>query len=231
LGFNALASFSSNHRFLNQNGKWVQEEIPALIAESQAQPLTATSTFTATLPNSGAYRSVRPVTAGEGGSAALVLLGFATCVVSVQMQSCDTCNAAAAAPVPCRSITRHCSYACGCLMLQALHIPETLPVPPLLLPLCAVHTYNDISPVIAADMTYDIDSESTLLKVGTACRVTVSLSPIARNRKHGRGGFRERGGEEGVWCSNAQGSCMTSQLQLWLKQLRSQAESHQWLCS
>jgi hypothetical protein len=28
-----------------------------------------------------------------------------------------------------------------------------------------VHTYNDISPVIAADMTYDIDGESTLLKV------------------------------------------------------------------
>ncbi len=37
-------------KILNQCGKWVQSEVPLLIAESQAQPLTATSTFTATLP-------------------------------------------------------------------------------------------------------------------------------------------------------------------------------------
>lgn len=38
------------HRFLSPKGRWVQEEMPALIAESQSQPLTATSTLTATLP-------------------------------------------------------------------------------------------------------------------------------------------------------------------------------------
>lgn len=41
----------------------MQEEIPQLIADSQAQPLTATSTLTATLPGSAAQRAVRPVTA------------------------------------------------------------------------------------------------------------------------------------------------------------------------
>jgi len=51
--------------FLSDSGKWVQEQMPGLIAESQSQPLTATSTLTATLPGGQGRpsRQLRPVTA------------------------------------------------------------------------------------------------------------------------------------------------------------------------
>eukprot|EP00199_Chlamydomonas_sp_CCMP681_P002885 CAMPEP_0119113532 /NCGR_PEP_ID=MMETSP1180-20130426/44332_1 /TAXON_ID=3052 ORGANISM="Chlamydomonas cf sp, Strain CCMP681" /NCGR_SAMPLE_ID=MMETSP1180 /ASSEMBLY_ACC=CAM_ASM_000741 /LENGTH=316 /DNA_ID=CAMNT_0007101669 /DNA_START=171 /DNA_END=1121 /DNA_ORIENTATION=+ len=56
--------YDTQPRVLNaSNGKWVQDEIPMLIAESQAQPLCSTSTFTASLPGSGAQRAIRPLTA------------------------------------------------------------------------------------------------------------------------------------------------------------------------
>lgn len=89
-------------KILNQNGKWVQEEIPSLIAESQAQPLTSTSTFTATLPGSAAQRALRPMT--------------------------------------------------------------------------AVHTYNDVSPVCAADMVHDTDMEVTMVKDSTIGRPQSAVS-------------------------------------------------------
>jgi hypothetical protein len=49
--------------FLNPNGKWTQGALPYLIAESQAQALTATGTLTATLPGKhGANQPLRPLT-------------------------------------------------------------------------------------------------------------------------------------------------------------------------
>lgn len=50
-------------QFLSPTGKWVQGQLPTLIAESQAQPLSATGTLLATLPGRyGAERPVRPLT-------------------------------------------------------------------------------------------------------------------------------------------------------------------------
>ncbi|KAG1658523.1 hypothetical protein FOA52_009867 [Chlamydomonas sp. UWO 241] len=49
--------------FLNPNGKWTQDALPYLIAESQAQALTATGTLTATMPGKhGAGQPLRPLT-------------------------------------------------------------------------------------------------------------------------------------------------------------------------
>jgi hypothetical protein len=50
-------------KFLSPTGKWVQEEIPSLIAESQAQPLSATGALKAVLPGQyGREKSLRPLT-------------------------------------------------------------------------------------------------------------------------------------------------------------------------
>lgn len=50
-------------QFLGATGKWIQGQLPTLIAESQAQPLSATGTLSATLPGQhGADRPVRPLT-------------------------------------------------------------------------------------------------------------------------------------------------------------------------
>lgn len=50
-------------RFINTNGKWVQGELPTLIADSQAQALCATDKLCATLPGQhGMNRPIRPVT-------------------------------------------------------------------------------------------------------------------------------------------------------------------------
>uniref|UniRef100_A0A7R9VVR2 Uncharacterized protein n=1 Tax=Chlamydomonas euryale TaxID=1486919 RepID=A0A7R9VVR2_9CHLO len=49
--------------FLNPNGKWTQDAMTLLIAESQAQPLCATGTLTATMTGKhGGDRPVRPLT-------------------------------------------------------------------------------------------------------------------------------------------------------------------------
>jgi hypothetical protein len=50
-------------RFITPNGKWVQDQLPVLVAESQAQALTATDKLSASLPGQyGENRPVRPVT-------------------------------------------------------------------------------------------------------------------------------------------------------------------------
>jgi hypothetical protein len=49
--------------FINPNGKWVQEKVPDLIADSQAQALCATGTLSSTMTGRyGANRDVRPLT-------------------------------------------------------------------------------------------------------------------------------------------------------------------------
>ncbi|KAL6750382.1 hypothetical protein V8C86DRAFT_2813880 [Haematococcus lacustris] len=50
-------------RFLSKKGHWVQSELSTLVAESQAQPLTATPCVTTRLPGPGAGHALRPVTA------------------------------------------------------------------------------------------------------------------------------------------------------------------------
>lgn len=50
-------------RFISPYGKWIQDEIPTLIADSQAQTLAATEKLSATLPGRyGMERPIRPLT-------------------------------------------------------------------------------------------------------------------------------------------------------------------------
>jgi hypothetical protein len=61
----ANGSVDPQPAFLSPSGKWVPDKMPGLIAESQAQPLTATSTLTSSMPGAAgrASRPIRPVTA------------------------------------------------------------------------------------------------------------------------------------------------------------------------
>mmetsp|Transcript_39050 Transcript_39050/g.86868 ORF Transcript_39050/g.86868 Transcript_39050/m.86868 type:complete len:352 (-) Transcript_39050:710-1765(-) len=59
----AKKNSDAHPKFISPDGKWVQEQLPTLIADSQAQPLTATATLSTTIPGKyGQEQEVRPVT-------------------------------------------------------------------------------------------------------------------------------------------------------------------------